>query len=87
MPFDYYAGEHGLTLYRVGSDPFSIWFLEWEKRRWRQDNSLARVVVGVGGAQAIDQITEKEAREMLESRYNETIAGALLDEPLPTGPV
>jgi len=74
----YYDGDDGWALYRVTENPFGIYYLEWSKRRWRQDNSLAHVVTPIGGEQGIEDITKARAREILTARFNESIAGALV---------
>jgi hypothetical protein len=73
----YFDGMEGWALYRV-TDDLDIYYLEWAKKRWTQDNSLARVVTPVGGEQDIEDITKARAREILEARFNESIANALL---------
>jgi hypothetical protein len=73
----YFDGMDGWALYRV-TDNLEIYYLEWDKKRWKKDNSLARVVTPVGGEQDIEDITKARAREILEARFNESIATALL---------
>lgn len=74
----YFDGDDGFALYRVTPD-LDIYYLEWSKKRWRQDNSLAHVVTPVGGEQGIEPISEEEAWELLARRFDAPVADALLD--------
>ncbi|GEM_PF-6351595 len=76
MPDRYYDGDDGLALYRVTEDT-NIYYLEWAKKRWRKDNSMAHVVTAVGGEQGIEEITKARARELLTARFNVSTARAL----------
>ena len=73
----YYDGDDGWALYRVTPD-LDIYYLEWAKKRWKKDNSMAHVVTPVGGEQGIEDITKARAREILEVRFNVSIARALV---------
>jgi len=77
MPDRYFASDDDRALYRVTED-LDIYYLEWAKKRWTQDNSMAHVVTAVGGEQGIDDITKGRARELLTARFNVSIAAALL---------
>ena len=76
MPDRYFDGDDGLALYRVTPD-LDIYYLEWTKKRWRKDNSMAHVVTPVGGEQGVEPITKARARELLTARFNVSTARAL----------
>lgn len=78
MPDEYFEGDEGWAVYRVSRDPLKIYYLEWSKKRWRQDDSLAKVVTRVGGEQEIEDITPERAREIITARYNVSMAEALV---------
>ncbi len=72
----YFDGDDGWALYRV-TENLEIYYLEWSKKRWKKDNSLAHVVTPVGGEQGIEPISKARARELLTARFNVSIARAL----------
>ena len=76
MADKYYDGDDGIAPYRVTPD-MNIFYLEWSRRRWRKDNSMAYVVTAVGGEQGVELITKARAREILTARFNEDLARAL----------
>lgn len=78
MDDTYFAGDEGLTLFRV-TDDMNMYYLEWSKKRWRKDNSMAYLVTGVGGVQSVEEITKTQAREMLIGRIDSSTASALID--------
>lgn len=73
-----YAGDEGLTLFRV-TDDMNMYYLEWSKKRWRQDNSMAYLVTGVGGVQSVEEITKTQAREMLAWQFDASTASTLIN--------
>ena len=78
MADEYFEGDEGWALYRVTRNPLEIYYLEWSKKRWRQDNSMAHVVTRVGGEQEIEDITRERAREIVTARFNVSMAEALV---------
>ena len=73
----YFDGDDGWALYRVTED-MNIYYLEWTKKRWKQDNSMAYVVTAVGGEQGVEGISKARAREILTGRFNVSLARALV---------
>ena len=77
MADQYFEGDEGFSLFRVTPD-MNIYYLEWVNGRWKQDNSMVRVVSGIGGSQEIEPISKARAREILTARLNVSIARALV---------
>lgn len=73
----YFEGDEGFSLFRVTPE-MNIYYLEWTRKRWKQDNSMVRVVSGAGGSQEIESISKRRAREILTARFNVSLARALV---------
>ncbi|MCH7583271.1 MAG: hypothetical protein IIC72_11650 [Acidobacteria bacterium] len=78
MDDKYYAGDEGLSLFRV-TDDMEMCYLEWSKKRWRQDNYMAYLVAGVGGVQSVEEIAKTQAREMLAGQFDSSTSSALIN--------